>query len=447
VRWRVEQPGDPVSATWEDQSLQTAWIGYYLSQKQENGICLVTGKETILAEQHPKRLRYGGDQAKLISSNDNSGFTFRGRFTDPDQACSVGFEVTQEAHSALQWLIRRQAYRSGDEQAILAWAISGSSIPDPCANTHELFGIEFEPDNEQHVEQGDVGQTLGRNLSKLLAGYRAELGSTADVVVMGLDSATPGRMAITFYRELGAAEFLDRVQSWHENLAWHQRYSKEIQFVGAPSPKDIAEAAFGRRLDENLRKSVVERLLPCIVDGRAIPRDLVESTTRRACNRVGLKYWEWEKVMGIACALFRGYFKDRSYQMTMETNRLTRDYLYGRLLAIAEHIENRALYVAGEKRDTTAAKLMQRFADRPYSTWRTIELSLAPYKTRLRAKRPGFIHEMETQLDDVINSFQGQDFLDEQRLSGEFLLGYHVQRRALRQYDEPQEENSDDSVN
>ena len=65
--------------------------------------------------------------------------------------------------------------------------------------------------------------------------------------------------------------------------------------------------------------------------------------------------------------------------MTLETDRRTRDYLYGRLLAIAENIESRALFVARETRDTTAARLMQRFADRPYSTWRTIELALVPY--------------------------------------------------------------------
>ena len=117
--------------------------------------------------------------------------------------------------------------------------------------------------------------------------------------------------------------------------------------------------------------------------------------------------------------------------MALEPNRTTRDYLYGRLLAIAEHLESRALYIASEKRETSAAKLMQRFADRPYSTWRTIELSLAPYKMRLRAQRSGFLNEMERQLDGVVSAFQGQDFTDERRLSGEFLLGYHCQRQAL----------------
>lgn len=118
--------------------------------------------------------------------------------------------------------------------------------------------------------------------------------------------------------------------------------------------------------------------------------------------------------------------------MALEPDRTTRDYLYGRLLAIAEHIEGRALYVAGEKRDTTAARLMQRFADRPYSTWKTIELALAPYKTRLRSQRAGFLFEMEKLIDEVMTAFVGSEFTQDGQLAGEFLLAYHCQRQALR---------------
>lgn len=443
IRWRVEIPGEPLPETWKDQGLMNAWIGFYSSQKDNNGLCFVTGDNLSLAEQHPAKLRHGADKAKFISSNDTSGFTFRGRFVDADQACGVGFEVTQKAHNALRWLIARQAYRNGD-QAVVAWAVSGKMTPDPLANSFDLFGVETEESEAKHeqVHQGGAGQAFGQRLAKLLAGYRTELGSTNEIVVMGLDSATPGRMAITYYRELDGSEFLDRIEAWHKSHAWYQNYGKDMKFIGAPAPKDIAEAAFGRRPDEKLRKATVERLLPCIIEGQKIPRDLVESTVRRASNRVGLEHWEWEKYLGIACALFKGYHNERDYQMALELNRTSRDYLYGRLLAIAENIEDRALYVGGEKRDTSAAKLMQRFADHPYSTWKTIELSLSPYKTRLRAKRAGFLAAMESQLDEVVGLFQGEDFMEDRKLSGEFLLGYHCQRQALRNKPETEQDEN-----
>lgn len=431
VRWRVEELGNPVSSTWQDGALIEAWVKYYQYRKTKRGYCMVTGEDKALSLQHPAKLRHGGDKAKLISSNDTTGYTFRGRFLDSDEAASVGFEVTQKAHNALRWLIARQAYRNGD-QVVVSWSVGGKPVPNPFFSTLDLLGIEL-PSQMAASEIGDVAQAFALRLKNAIRGYGKELAPTEDIVVMGLDSATPGRMAITFYRELKGSEFLDRIETWHIKCAWPQNFGKDRKFVGAPAPRDIAEAAYGRHVDDKLRKAVVERLLPCIVDSSPLPRDLVESTTRRASNRTGFEdKWEWEKCLGIACALFKGSQTERNYQMTLETDRRTRDYLYGRLLAIAENIESRALFVARETRDTTAARLMQRFADRPYSTWRTIELALVPYKTRLRASRGGFLFKMDVLLDDVMGAFSGDDFTQDGPLSGEFLLGYHCQRQALK---------------
>ena len=120
--------------------------------------------------------------------------------------------------------------------------------------------------------------------------------------------------------------------------------------------------------------------------------------------------------------------------MALEQDRRSRDSLYGRLLAIADSIESYALSLGEENRDTTAARLMQRFADRPASTWRNIAMALRPYMTRLRSreKSAGFLVNREKLLDEVTDSFQGTDFTNDARLTGEFLLGYHCQRQAWR---------------
>jgi len=450
VRWQVREPGNARSEVWLDQSLQEAWAKFDASTKVLKGLCMVTGEAgSSLAESHPKRLRHAGDGAKIISANDSSGFTFRGRFTDDTglQASGVGYQVTQKAHNALRWLIQRQSYRNGD-QVVVSWAVGGNSIPDPFASTLSLFQDDM-PDAASGVVHlgGDAGQAFALRLKQRLRGYNAQLGATEGIVVMGLDSATPGRMAITYYRELTGSEFLERIEQWHNDHAWYQFFGKDRRFVGTPAPHDIAEAAHGRRLDDKLKKAVVERLLPSIVDGQQVPRDLVNSVVRRACNRTGLEYWEWEKALGIACGLFRGFNKGKGYQMGLETDRHSRDYLYGRLLAVAERIESMAIYVGGEGRDTAAAKLMQRFADRPASTWRTIELALAPAKSRLRAKRGGAMHGLDKLHDDIVAMFQGNDFMDDSKLSGEFLLGYHCQRRELMPGKQAESEKPTDSTN
>ena len=125
--------------------------------------------------------------------------------------------------------------------------------------------------------------------------------------------------------------------------------------------------------------------------------------------------------------------------MSLEEGRNSRDYLFGRLLAIAERIESYALYLAKEGRDTTAERLMQRFSDHPASTWRTIEIALRPYMQRLQSSRPAALYIWKRLLDDVINRFQGDDFTKAGRLDAEFLLGYHCQRAAFRKDDSADE--------
>lgn len=442
VRFRVE--GNHIeTATWTSESLKECWILFYKSLINTEGFCAVTGEaKAKLAESHPAKLRHDADKAKLISSNDSTGYTFRGKFFTAEQAAGVSFEVTQKAHSALQWLIRRQAFRSGD-QIIVSWATTGKPIPNPCANAWDFLGEEFQSGDTLASQPSDVGQAFALRFKKKLAGYKASITDTEDIVVMGLDSATLGRMAITFYRELTGSEFLERIEKWHTDFAWLQNYGKDkekkkILFEGAPALKDIAWCAYGSKVEGKsgikLLNATVERLLPSIIDGRPVPRDLVEQCVYRVSNRAGLEPWGFEKCLGIACSLFKGFHIERRYTMGLEEERCSRDYLYGRLLAVAEKIESMALYFANEPRGTTATRLMQRFADRPYSTWCTIETSLVPSMSRINAKVPGLLMGYKELIDAICCRFQVDEFTQDHRLSGEFLLAYHCQRKWLNEH-------------
>jgi CRISPR-associated protein Csd1 len=125
--------------------------------------------------------------------------------------------------------------------------------------------------------------------------------------------------------------------------------------------------------------------------------------------------------------------------MSLEEDRNSRDYLFGRLLAIAEKIEGHALYLSKETRATTAERMMQRFADHPAATWRIIELALRPYMQRLQSSRPKLLYGWKRLLDDVVSRFEVNDFTRPGRLDAEFLLGYHCQRTALR-WEDPKDE-------
>lgn len=462
VRWVVEIPGDTESRVWRDTTVWKSWIKYYLRYRSRyrsgtRGICFVIGKKRTLTNNHPKYILREGDNAKLISSNDTEGFTFRGRFITDEQACSVSLEASHKAHYALMWLIDRQGYRAGD-LAIVAWAISDATVtvPQPTDDPIDaLFGDL--PSDDKSI---DTAQDVAIRLRKKIAGYRQEIGDRTDVVVMGVESATPGRLAVIYYRTLKGSDFLDRIETWHDTCAWRHTYRviekrdtngklhrRRIPFIGAPAPADIAEAAYGRRLDDNdrLKQATIKRLLPCIVDGQPLPRDLVESAIRRASNPVGLSDDQREKVLTIACALYRKYmYGKEQYDMALDETRRTRDYLYGRLLAIADVIEERALYKAEQNRPTNAIRYMQQFSQRPFRTWKQIHDLLMPYLMRLG----GRAYYYKKLIAEVESMFTPEDFMSERPLSGEYLLGFYCQRQKLleKRADDREDDNDGTSI-
>ena len=111
-----------------------------------------------------------------------------------------------------------------------------------------------------------------------------------------------------------------------------------------------------------------------------IPLDLVQNSIRKTVNRVAFEeHRNFDKSLSITCALYRKYcydYRKEEIGMALDKERRTRDYLYGRLLAIAQNVERWALDTNDENRLTNADRLMQRFAQHPFTTWKIIELAL-----------------------------------------------------------------------
>lgn len=470
IAWSVESAGNKESRTWKDSSVQKSWSDFLLSQDSAQGFCFITGSAQPIAKLHPSKIRHTGDKAKLISANDEAGLTFKGRFTDSLQATSVSAEVSQKAHAALRWLIgaRKQAQRNG-EQVTIAWALSCKDIPNPVADTYDWLTdeLDFSADDQPEpptseplsgkppkIEHArDLGQRAAKLLRQKLNGYRAKLDQHDQLSILALDSATTGRMAITYYQQMMPDEYFNSLQKWQDDFQWYQRHNQDIPQadgkkpksqtvypVLAPSPYAIAQAAYGRALSDELKKQACARILPNIIDPtQAFPLDLLRRCVAQACNRQGCEPWEWERNLGVACAVFKGYYarhpkqhERRSFTVALDDSNHSRDYLYGRLLAVAERIERVALDVASENRSTNAERYFQQFADRPFTTWRNISTALRPYQERLRNNRGGFLALREKELSEITDAFNRDEFMDDTRLTGEFLLGYHSQRMSYR---------------
>lgn len=129
--------GENTTACNEDKALFAAYEAYYAQREQKMKLCYVQGKMLPVTEKHPAKLRRLGDSAKLISANDTAGFTYRGRYTAPEQAVTISYESSQKAHSALRWLINRQGWYNGD-QVVVAWTVNGIQPPQVQADTDIL---------------------------------------------------------------------------------------------------------------------------------------------------------------------------------------------------------------------------------------------------------------------------------------------------------------------
>jgi len=444
VRFIVEKQGERkyTGEVWLDNTLYQSFIEYYKSKGNKKDICYITGNVVVCSDKHPSKIRNSADKAKLISANDESGFTYRGRFTEKGQAASVGYEASQKAHNALRWLIQKQGYKK-DGAAIVAWAVNGSDIPEPLADSDDIF--------HEVIKDADTAKSYAERLNKALSGYSADLDVKTKIQVIALDAATTGRLSITYYRELNGSEFLERIKEWHSQCIWRHRYKKDengyYSFIGAPSPREIALAAYGTeqngllKADEKLIRSTVERLLLCIIDKSRIPPDILRSAVNNAGRPMAMSGYNWQRVLSNTCALIKKYRYDKSnkkeeWDMALDQANKDRSYLFGRLLAVADRVEY-LTYEQGEKRETNAKRYMSVFSRRPAKTWKIIYENLIPYLNKMM---PGQKIKYENIIDEIGSLFEDGDFNNEP-LSELYLLGYYCQSEFMKNKNENKEIN------
>lgn len=427
VRFSVEIPGREESRLYCDTQVFESYIDYYLSKQEKKELCYVSGETVPCSEKHPAKIRNTGDKAKLISSNNASGvLTFKGRFQESGQVASVSYEISQKAHNALRWLIAKQACLRVGEQVFVVWSVENPKVENPFA---EFFGEE---------EAGaSSDEAYAAKVRKAIWGTDREPEGNESVMVMGVEAATTGRLSVPFYQKYGARQFLQNIVKWKTEACWATKHGKDRgAAVWSPALIDIVKLVAGDKNDK-LNKSMRERLIPCVVEGRRLPYDVVLSAVKQAVNPMHYEsYWEWNKVVSIACALLRKWQIERGngeegYGMELNGRSEDRSYIFGQLLATAEMLERSALAIGSGKdpvRNTAAEKYFVRFQRYPVETWITIRNQLQPYVLKLHAAgKPFYISRMDELTERL-------DLAKKEKLEPTFLQGYSCQMMEYRKY-------------
>lgn len=428
---------------WKDKTLHECYIDYVRSQEKEENLCYLTGNIETIAYSHPRKIRNEGDMTKLISANDNQNFTYRGRFANKEEAFAIGYESSQKAHNALKWIIRKQGKAFGS-LVIVTWESNLLSMPRWYEDT-EAITSKYEWGDEEEIVSDENGITA-ENFYRALRGYEKEVENTSSMILLGFDAATSGRLAMVEEMTLASARYLENVRKWHEDCSWiHEKWKdkKRIQFSGMVGVKDIADILFGIEskggltiADTNGKKlyaEVAKRILPCIWNGSRIPYDYVNRAVLKASTPLAYKERKnWERVLTLACSLVKKNRNERygeEWNVALDKKQKDRNYLYGRLLAVADRIEYRTYDDKDKARVTNAKRYMSTFSQRPFETWKVIEESIQPYMNKLQIAERRFY---ENVLNDIYELFDADSFQDNKKLDGLYLLGFHSQAYDLK---------------
>lgn len=438
ICWVVIGLGENLSGPcWTDKSLMQAYINFTIAKQADtpSALCMVSGRTEVPAGQHPKGIIPINGNAKLISANDSSGYTYRGRFETAAQAATVSSVSSQKAHAALRWLIANQSVSYGG-RTFLCWNPQGIQLP-------RVTGLMGRRDGG-NVPLAATPSHYKKQLQEALSGWKDLLPQTAGVVIAAFDAATTGRLAITYYNELLASDFLDRLYQWEVDCCW----IKEPYGPQSPSLFQIVSWAFGTprngktEVDERILRQQMQRLAACRIDRAPFPLDIERALVERAGSlllfehqteadgKTSKKTYPRSELLFTACAAIRKYHcdhKKEEWAMGLDKACTDRSYLFGRLLAIAEAMEN-STYTDEERRETNAIRMQKIFTQRPMETWAALWNKLMPYKTRLQQSKPGLCYYYQNMVDEIMDRLSPTDGALNQPLTDIYLLGYSHQR-------------------
>lgn len=501
VRFRVEsdelldddvwtdQTGRFSPECWKDRTLQQSYINFCRFQRGGEGLSYLTGEHGRVSYLQPKKIRNEGDGAKLISSNDEANFTFKGRFLTKEEAFAIGYEDSQKVHNALKWILRKQG-TNYDSMYFVTWESDSGKIPDWLSDSDEIcrqaeehgvcgeekaeqkragkqdaeeadegvpqseiaeWEAEMNDEEDESGEYAETGEVGAARFQKAIKGYEKNLSQTSRTVIMAFDAATTGRLALMEFKDYHSSRYVDSLKRWYERCEWLQWKSGKkgrYSFLGMVGIKDAAELLYGTEQNgyfsmkgkENLYKEVAKRWMPCILDGKEVPVDMVRVAVRRASSPVSFdSRFQWERILALACSLVKQQYKKRykeDWTMALDENCTRRDYLYGRLLAVADRIEYRT-FDKDDGRQTNAKRYMNAFSQNPFRTWKILEEKLVPYLGQLNPPERLVYQNL---IDNICSKFSIKDFEDDKVLDGLYLLGFHNQSYDLKKKKEDQKE-------
>lgn len=397
--------------------------------------------------------------------------THKGRFYDSNQVIRLGGETSEKIHLMLKFFLehRQNMQPLYNNTTAVFWFLEDIlnerdfSLNDPTSEA-DIFDIILEEDELEESLENERAEAW----KKVLRGER-ELSEDLQndfFYLLMLNKISNGRIAIQGQRTMPTKEFMVNLKHWQETCSWDSWHRSSGSFKPrTPRPWDIVRFVYGIENDngwveclKDEQKSLAfRRLLPSVIDGAPLPRDMARQIFTNFKNRIAYEK-NWTYLQYMSCALLNKMRQDEGRgkrHPMLEKDKQTRDYLYGRLLAVYEKIELDAMRPRGVSSDqkegkgssmrvTNVGKIWGAFFQNPERMLQSLHGKIKPYLNRLKNDKAGlfiYLNNLASEIQTEIRD--SEEYLENKNraLNEDAVFGYYAQNRDFYTSRDAKEEN------
>lgn len=399
----------------ENQEVKELWEEYYSRAHDASaGQCMITGKETAIAQLHPSLKNIKGAHASgasLVSYNANSYESFgkKQSFNSP-----MGTKTVFAYSTALSYILSQPRKKVVfGKTTIVFWA---DSLQDD-KYTDLIYNI-INPQNKGLAWSEIEHSTKGLNQDVM-------------VHILGF-SPNVSRIAVRFYYCDRFENFLRKMRQYYSDLRIVRDYDNRL--VDVSIRQILGEIVGPKAEDAKQNTALVTDVMNAVLRGTEYPVSLLNTVLLRIRNDRDNRDANIEKVNYVRAAIIKGFLTrragaDRSSSLrevvTVELNEgaSKTEYLLGRLFAVLEKVHR-------DSNPPGTPSIKDRyFVYACASPSAVFPILLIKYSHQI--SKSGYKHLMDKKMASIlggINKFPTHLTVEQQ---GIFILGYYHQRAQL----------------
>jgi CRISPR-associated protein Csd1 len=379
--------------------------------QRENQICLITGKKSAVVTTGTAII----EKAKLVSFQTDSGFD------SYNKKQGANAPISNEAEAAYSTALITLLSKESRNKVVIGkhffvfWTISKDNIP-----SQESFESVF-----SEIFQTDNPDTNVESVKDMLLSFKTgKLHKAGDdkFYVLGLTNPNPGRIAIQLWQQGTVLDFATNIVQHFDDLEIINNNNSTISLI------NLLLSVTLKYKRDNIQPNLPEAVMKSILTGSSYPISFYQACIRRimaeqtitpvrasilkACLNRRMKY--------------NNFNNEKEITMALDKENLNEGYLCGRLFAVLEYIQEKAMGKSNLKE-----RFLNAASTSPVTVFSRI-LNLSVYHIG-KIEKKGLSIYLEKLKGEIINNMNSNGIPNRLTLDDQsrFMLGYYHQNQAL----------------